>query len=313
MLNNDHKFKRPLLLGGGGFIGSHLTAEMGRLGFDPIVVDRNSIPNFKGTFIQSELDSESHLQDLIDLRSVDIVYLLAWSSRPGDADLNPIQDLSRNVVSNLAWIEAIHQANPTCRIVFISTGGAIYGHGNSYPHKESDTLKPLGMYGYGKSVVESYLELCSRRSNLDYLVFRPANPYGPGQIPGTGQGIVATFLYKISRGLPIQVWGDGTIVRDYLYIDDLIAGLISAMKFELMDKRVFNLGAGHGYSINQLIVEMQNLVNEKIDVIYSDGRPVDVDQVVLDCSLASEHLNWSVKTSMSQGLFKTFDWIKSLP
>lgn len=313
MRSNDHRFKRPLLLGGGGFIGSHLATEMRRLGFDPIVIDKNSTTNFKGTFVESELNSETDLRDLVDLTSVDIVYLLAWSSRPGDADLNPILDLSRNVVSNLAWIEEIHQANPACRIVFISTGGAIYGHGNLYPHKESDALKPLGMYGYGKSLVESYLELCSRKSNLDYLVFRPANPYGPGQIPGMGQGVIATFLYKISRGLPIQVWGDGSIVRDYLYIDDLIAGLMSAMKFNSKNERVFNLGAGHGYSINQLIVEMQNLVNEKIDVIYTDGRMIDVDKVVLDTSLARDFLNWSARVPMKQGLLKTFDWIKSLP
>jgi UDP-glucose 4-epimerase len=171
----------------------------------------------------------------------------------------------------------------------------------SAPIDESHPTYPLCSYGIHKLVIEKYLQLNHRMHGLDYCVLRPPNLYGPRQRLDVAQGAVAVFLDRALRGKPIQVWGDGSAVRDYLFVGDAAEALLKAAAFE-GEPRLFNIGSGVGTSLNQLIKEIEALLGRPVPVEYSAARPLDVPANVLDASLARRHLGWVPRTSLAEGL-----------
>jgi UDP-glucose 4-epimerase len=196
------------------------------------------------------------------------------------------------------------------KLVFVSSGGTVYGVPHSTPVAEDHPTDPLSSYGIHKLTVEKYLALAHRLHGLDYRIVRPANLYGPRQRLDIAQGAVAVFLDRALRDQPIQIWGDGSVVRDYVYVADAVDAMLKAASFEGA-QRIFNLGSGKGASLNQLVAEIEQLLGRPVKVEHSEARVLDVPVNVLDASLAERLLGWRASTPLREGLRRTCEWLRA--
>lgn len=305
---------RYLILGGGGFIGSHLCERLINLGHKVRIFERpgplgsahlkhESLEWYKGDFTNSKDVSEA-------IKDCEIVFHLISTTLPKSSNENPIYDVESNVIGTLHLLEAALREKIR-KVIFISSGGTVYGTPRSIPLEENHPCDPLCSYGISKLAIEKYLYLYNVLHGLDYCVLRVANPYGERQKPNASQGAVAAFLHKVVHRQPIEVWGDGSVVRDYIYIGDVIDALLKAANYQ-GNQHLFNIGSGKGLSLREMIAEMQKLVDEPINVKYLPGRPFDVPISVLGISRAQADLNWQPQTPFAEGLRLTFQWIKSI-
>ena len=297
-----------LVLGGAGFIGSHLAEALLQAGhrvriFDrphldrlPAFLQRGEFEVFTGDFLNPRTLSPA-------LEGSEIVFHLVSTTLPKTSNDNPMYDVESNVMGTLRLLELCRQQGVR-KVVFASSGGTVYGVPRSVPIDESHPTDPICSYGIHKLAIEKYLQLNHRVHGLDYCVVRPANLYGPRQRLDIAQGAVAVFLDRALRGKPIQVWGDGSVVRDYLYVGDAAEALLKAAAFE-GEPRLFNIGSGAGTSLTQLIKEIEALLGRAVPVEYTAARSLDVPANVLDASLARRHLGWAPRTSLAEGLRRT--------
>jgi UDP-glucose 4-epimerase len=156
--------------------------------------------------------------------------------------------------------------------------------------------------------------LYHRIHGLDYVVARVSNPYGEFQNPYAKQGAIGVFLGNIVQGQPITIWGDGEVVRDYVYIKDAVKALVLAAEYDAGpdEPRVFNVGYGSGHSLNDIIAEIKKVVDMPVEVKYTPSRAVDVPVNVLDISRATRHLEWHPNTELARGLAQTWKWVKQI-
>ena len=297
-----------LVLGGAGFIGSHLAEALLQAGhrvriFDrphldrlPAFLQRGEFEVFTGDFLNPRTLSPA-------LEGSEIVFHLVSTTLPKTSNDNPMYDVESNVMGTLRLLELCRQQGVR-KVVFASSGGTVYGVPRSVPIDESHPTDPICSYGIHKLAIEKYLQLNHRLHGLDYCVLRPANLYGPRQRLDIAQGAVAVFLDRALRGKPIQVWGDGSVVRDYLYVGDAAEALLKAAAFE-GEPKLFNIGSGAGTSLTQLIKEIEALLGRAVPVEYTAARSLDVPANVLDASLARRHLGWAPRTSLAEGLRRT--------
>lgn len=304
--------RRVMLLGGSGFIGTHLAHRLIEEGIEPVVVDwvRPAIPEVE--YHAAEMRTVADLTPGL-LESVEAVVLLAWTTKPQAANKAPAYDLESNVFAGLHFLDGLIALKRPPRVIFVSTGGAVYGVPDVLPTPETACTRPIGAYGIGKLAFEHYLDLYRRIHGLDTLVVRPGNPYGEGQDPAASQGAVGVFLGKVARNEAIHIWGDGGVIRDYLHIRDLAGGLRACLDYRPVAvdaPRVFNLGSGVGVTLIDLLAKIEAVTGKKADVHFEPARAVDVPAIVLDCSLARDLLAWHAETPLEQGLASTWAWVR---
>ena len=303
---------RVLVLGGNGFIGSHLVDKLLEEGHYVRVFDRSEEhyrkPLSSVEYILAEFGNRGLLAE--SLEGIDIVFHLISSTLPKTSNDDPVFDIQSNVVETLFLLEQCVLIKIK-KIIFISSGGCVYGYPQSLPVKEDHQTDPICSYGIGKLAIEKYLYLYKKLYNLDYTILRVSNPFGSRQNPFGTQGVISVFLGKVSKNECIQIWGDGRVVRDYLYIDDLVEALIIAVNRNTTD-HIFNIGSGDGKSINEIIIAIKSVTGCDFKVIYKDSRACDIPKIYLDISKVSNELNWHPKTSMEKGVEKTWEFIKSI-
>jgi UDP-glucose 4-epimerase len=303
-----------LVLGGAGFIGSHLAEALAQQGrrvriFDRPHVDRLPLfPRVKGfeVFTGDFLNPQALA---LALDGTEVVFHLVSTTLPKSSNENPVYDIESNVLGSLRLLELCRERGVR-KLVFVSSGGTVYGVPRTTPVAEDHPTEPISSYGIHKLVIEKYLALAHRLHGLDYRVVRPANLYGPRQRLDIAQGAVAVFLDRALRDQPIQIWGDGSVVRDYVYIADAVDAMLKAASFE-GPQRIFNLGSGKGVSLNELVAEIEKLLGRRIKVEHSEARLLDVPVNVLDASLAEAHLGWRASTSLGEGLRRTCEWMRA--
>jgi UDP-glucose 4-epimerase len=241
----------------------------------------------------------------------DVVYHLLWTTTAIHevANRDPAADVQANLLPTIHLIEACRAAGAG-RLVFTSSGGTVYGRTQTAPIPESHPTNPVSAYGVSKLAVEKYLQLFHHLHNLDYAIIRPSVPYGPYQNPLARQGAAAVFLYRVAKGLPLTIWGDGSVTRDYFYIADLVDALILAGSQPLGSERIFNIGGAEEVSLNQLIAYVEATVGRKAAVAYQPARDFDAPRVLLDTSHAQSVLGWQPKALMKDGLAKTWEWMQ---
>jgi UDP-glucose 4-epimerase len=309
------KSSRPechLILGGSGFIGRHVATLLARQGHEVIVAGRSaSKPAFASDIDElikwRRFDLECPQWDSL-IEGASVIHHYAWSSVPASANDDPTLDLSTNVVSTLGLLQAMRKngRQAPARLVFASSGGTVYGRPLRLPVAEDHPLNPITAYGAAKAAVEMYLGTYRDLYGLDCRVARLANPFGAGQNLAKGLGAVTTFLHLALCHQPIVVWGDGEIIRDFIYIPDVAAGLVELANAESTDGHwIFNIGSGRGISLKGVIAELESKLGHRLDVSYKEGRSFDVPVSVLDISLIRETLGWRPLMSFSEGMTKT--------
>ncbi len=177
---------------------------------------------------------------------------------------------------------------------------------------ETHPADPVCSYGIAKLAIEKYLGLYHYLYGIDYCILRVANPFGEGQRVVSSQGAVAVFLHRALKNELIEVWGDGSVVRDYVYIGDVVDAFLKAMDYT-GSPRTFNIGSGRGYSLNELLEIIESLIGHPVPRIYKEARTLDVPVNVLDISSARECLNWQPRTLLKDGLMKTLEWMRKQP
>ncbi|TAN64844.1 MAG: NAD-dependent epimerase/dehydratase family protein [Methylobacter sp.] len=306
--------KRFLILGGAGFIGSHLCDALLSEGHFVKVFDRLGIQPYRVfteqehiEWIQGDFVSAADIEQAVD--GCHVVFHLVSSTLPKSSNDDPIYDVESNVVATLRLLDAARHAGVE-KIVFVSSGGTVYGIPQFIPICEKHPTDPVSSYGIGKLTIEKYLHLYHILHGLDYAVLRVANPFGERQRANAAQGAVAVFMNRAIHNQPIEIWGDGSVVRDYIYIADVVDALMKAA-FDGGKERLFNIGSGQGKSLNDILTAIEVLLNRAVARTYLAGRAFDVPANVLDITHAQKHLAWSPQVPFEKGLEYTFRYLSN--
>jgi UDP-glucose 4-epimerase len=306
---------RGLVIGGNGFIGSHLVDRLAADGSDVAVLDVRE-PRFDpmpptARFIRGRADDESVLREA--LADVEVVFHLAWGTIPEVSERDPAADVQANLVPTIHVLDACQRAGIR-RFVFTSSGGTVYGPARQLPIPETHPREPITAYGITKLAAEQHVQTFCGAHGLDYAILRPSTPYGPRQNPLGRQGAVSIFLYRIARGLPIALWGDGSTTRDYFFVTDLVQALVACASAELREHRIFNIGGGVEVSLRRLVEIAEAVVGKKASVTVEAARSFDVPRLALDTRLARQELGWTPTTQLAEGMHSTWQWIsRALP
>ncbi len=294
-----------LLLGGGGFIGTALARKLTAEGRRVYVVAPNvpaAIPSVH--FVQGGLDSPELLGKL--LPHCGTVIHLASATTPGNSADHPARELE-NLAPSLRLLEAL-QSHPECHLIFFSSGGTLYGNPLRLPVQEDDPVAPLSYHGAGKAALEAFFHAFRQRGH-SVTILRPSNAYGPGQVLKSGFGLIRTMLEHARHGTPLEIWGDGENVRDFIYIDDVAEACARFIALP-EDSCTYNVGSGKGYSIRQVQRIVEQVTGAELKTVYHSARGVDVREVVLDIARLDSRLAWRPQTSLEEGVWRTWNWFR---
>jgi UDP-glucose 4-epimerase len=299
---------RAVILGAAGFIGINLSHTLAAQGWEVICFDHITSPNWPLSAKIIVGDFEKMPAALLESMEDATVFHLISSCRPSATTEKAADEVAYDLISTINYLELCRDR--ALRWVFISSGGTVYGHTEENALLESAGTQPICTYGLVKLSIEQYFSLYKKIHNIDYVVVRLANPYGPWQRPLIGQGLVATLIYKALNGESIEVWGSGENVRDYIYIDDAIEGILAAAQ-NGQSGEIYNVGTGKGTSINELIGMMREALSLEITFNYAEARNVDVKRNVLDNKKLSRRTGWKPVVNFDVGVQRSADWIKT--
>lgn len=293
--------KHVLILGGTGFLGQNLAQYLGNRGYQIGILGRSMFPERKNgdfKFYLSTLKDISNFNELVC--GYDCIVHMVSASIPGKTI--PLLDLSEVIEPTIRLLDAcVKQCIP--KIIFFSSGGTVYGIPKSIPIKEDSSLCPISSYGVHKVALEKYFQFYSYSYGLNVQILRLSNPYGRYQKPFARQGLIATILGHYFLGEPIEIWGDGGDVRDYIYIDDVITAIEKTILYDGKEC-IFNIGAGKGYSVNQVISVIQDILGTPLMCKKVEARKQDVPCNILDIGKARRELQWRPNTSLENGITK---------
>lgn len=302
-----------LVLGGAGFIGSHVVDALLEHGHDVRIFDRQNIstrnivqalPRVK--LVGGDFLNEDDLRSAIE--GIDTVVHLVGTTLPKSSNDNVVYDIETNVIGTVTLLDLAKQAGVR-KIVFASSGGTVYGLPQALPIPETHPTEPICSYGITKLIIEKYLHLYYYLYGLEYTVLRIANPYGERQNPASGQGAVTTFLWKTLRSETISIWGDGTVARDYLYIGDLVSVFMTAIEGKT-PSRLYNIGSGVPHTLIELLEIVEAITGQTPVVQYTSSRKLDVPVNFLDIARARKELLWKPQVSMEEGMARTWAWLQ---
>ena len=306
---------RCLVLGGTGFIGSHLVDALLALGYRVRCFGRTHGVFPPGNAVRHDARFEMIYGDFMHeadvaaaLRDCDVCFHLVSTTLPKSSNADPIFDITSNVLGTVRLLTHAVEFGLK-KIVFVSSGGTIYGIPERLPIPETHPTNPVCSYGITKLTIEKYLGLFHQLHGLDYSVLRIANPFGERQRVHASQGAIAVFMGKVLCGEPVEIWGDGSIVRDYIHIGNVIDALLAAMT-RPTHEHIFNVGSGQGQSVNDILDAIERVTGRTARRVYLPGRPFDVPRSVLSIDLARTALGWSPKIDFECGLRRFARWIE---
>jgi UDP-glucose 4-epimerase len=292
---------RAVVTGGAGFIGSNLVDSLLARGDDVTVVD--NLSSGKREFVDSNATfCEQDVRDELSFDGAEVVFHLAAQADVQTSMKRPELDADVNVVGTVRVLEAARAAG--ARVVFSSTGGAIYGE-CPVPAVEDRELEPLSPYGIAKLCGENYLGGWNRIHGSGHVVLRFANVYGPRQDSGLEGGVVAIFLERMARDEETRIFGDGSQMRDFVFVGDVVDALLAAAGHE---GGIFNVGSGRATSIRELHTACAAVAGASDTPRFEEARLGDVLRSVLDVSRIERELGWRAQTTLDEGLRQTWEW-----
>ena len=290
-----------LLIGGAGFIGSNIVMGLLNKG-DEIHVcepENANIHRIVGMNVDIHRCSLRNVEDISQIISdngIDVVVHLVSTLIPGSSYDDYKNEYLNMIFPSIELMEIC--AEQGVKFVFFSSGGTIYGNRNDvYPFIEDDPIAPISYYGWSKQMMENSILFLHRTKGLDYLIIRPSNPYGHGQNLYGKQGLVAVAIGRILRNEPVEVWGDGSAVRDYIYIDDLVKIFVRLIKGGIKNTTL-NIGSGRGYSVNDVLAFLKIVSGKDIRIEYQNPRPMDVSRIVLDTQKLRSIIDYEITPFM---------------
>ena len=302
---------QAVVTGASGFIGSHLVDGLLSAGYRVKALGRH-LPGLIAPSAQTHPNLSLVSVSLADrlalqqaLEGSELVFHLASGSLPQSSNRDPHADVQVNLLGTLNLLEAARLTGVK-RLVMVSSGGTVYGIPQAVPIPETHPTDPICSYGITKLAMEKYVTLYRQLHGLEGVVLRVANPFGPRQRLDAAQGVVPVFLGKALRHEPLQIWGDGSTVRDFLDVADVVAALLAVVRYNGAES-LFNIGSGQGLSLNQLIALLEQQLNRSLDVQYLPFRGCDVPTNVLCIDRAKEALNWAPKIPVADGLRRLCD------
>ena len=297
---------RALVTGGAGFIGSNLVDALIERGDSVEIVDNLSSGKHENVNAQARLhvlDVREPLDGLFAELRPDVCFHLAAQADVRVSVERPDFDAEVNVVGTVRVLEAARSAGS--RIIFASTGGAIYGECGE-PATEADERRPLAPYGAAKLAGEEYLLAYQRLYGMNNVVLRFGNVFGPRQDPYGEAGVVAIFLKRLRDGDTCRIFGDGKQERDYVYVGDVVEAVLAAAE---VAGGVFNVGTGRATSVLELYELCRRVAGSEAVAELAPARPGELQRSVLDIGKAEDELGWRPQTGLEEGLRRTWDWI----
>jgi UDP-glucose 4-epimerase len=299
-----------LITGGFGFIGSetalalcndHNVSIITRSKNIPILLEGviHKIKIFNGSF------DEQNLLDSI-LPDINLIIHTACTTVPENSTINPVHDIETNVISTIKLLES-SKKHGVKKIIYLSSGGVVYGNTNEKIINELHPTNPISSYGVTKLMNEKYIQYYSILYNIDYTIFRIANAFGPNQSGKNNQGVIAHWLKKCKENEPLEIWGNENIVRDYIYIDDIVNAITTSINEKT--NGIYNIGTGNGVSLIKLAETILEIIPTKsaIKTVKSNSRLFDIEYNNLDCTLFISKSSWKSKVSLKEGILKSYN------
>ncbi len=300
-----------LVTGGAGFVGSHLIEQLLAEENEIVCLDdfstgkRTNIAKFADriSIVEGDIRNPQLVRNAV--KGVESVFHLAAQISVNRSTKEPLFDASVNIEGAINLFEAVRQSSAK-KIVYVSTGGAIYGEPDVLPASEDTIEDPISPYGISKLVAEKYLKWFYDVYGLSYSIIRPANIYGPRQDPLGEAGVISIFLGRIKDNNPVEIFGDGRDSRDYVYVKDISNICIKAMNSNKKD--IYNAGTGKQTNLLELVEIIERVTKSHVKKEFSSPRPGDVKHIYLDASKAREELNWVPSTDLELGISNTWKW-----
>lgn len=297
-----------LVTGGAGFIGSNIVDKYLEAGHRVIVADNLSTGhrrnlNPEAIFYETDIRTPE-LEEIFRKHNIDIVNHLAAQIDIRKSLADPLNDASVNIIGGINLLNMAKKYEIK-KLIYSSTGGAMYGEPVYLPADEQHPVRPFAAYGASKHALEHYIELYNDLYSLDYTVFRYANVFGPRQDPLGEAGVIAIFIGKMQEGETPLIFGDGNQTRDFVYIDDVVQANLIAL--EKGSSEIFNIGTGRETTVNEVYETIRELIPGAPEVKYEPARPGEIYRICLDSSKAKKMLGWEPKTDFREGMKITID------
>ena len=311
---------RAVITGGAGFIGSHVADRFLDEGYAVEIIDdlsngkRSNVP--AGATLHSISVTSPEAAAIVRDGRFDVLVHLAAQMDVRRSVADPVFDATTNILGILNLLEAVKASGRRTRVVFTSTGGAIYGDFTDPPNFETFPKDPESPYAISKLASEYYLAYYGRLHAMDHVSVRFGNVYGPRQDPHGEAGVVAIFCNRILEGKPLTIYGDGEQTRDYVYVGDVANAVWRGATFDLppagtLDTRSFNVGTGIGTSVIELARLLQEAAGSDAEIHFAPPRPGEQRESFLNIDKARGELGWEPGVSLAEGLARTFAWAEA--
>lgn len=303
------------VLGGLGFMGSHISRALVRRGERVRIFDRLYASHALVADIESQVEivegDINRAGDVIEaVHDAGTVIHLVHTTVPGSSMADPAFDITSNVAASAAWLARLSETNVR-RILYFSSGGTVYGVPRAPLIDEEHPTDPISSYGITKLAVEKYVAMYGALSGVEHRILRPSNVYGEGQRLHIGQGVIGILADRALRGEPVEIWGTGESLRDYLHVEDLVAATLALLDYD-GPEHVFNVSSGRGQSVLDIVRIVGEQSGIKPEIVFQPARGFDVPVNVLDPSRLHVATGWRAAVPLEEGVARTIEWIKAL-
>jgi UDP-glucose 4-epimerase len=299
-----------LVIGAGGFIGQHLVRRLANDGRQVIAVTRRT-----GLFEHPQVRWSAEETPSVDswralLAEVGTVAYLASVSTPAGSAGRPVAEAA-SLMHLLTLLEAL-QAYPQVRVVYTSSAGSLYTSARSVASAETDPIGPRSYHGANKAAAEFFIGSWCAQFGGTATILRPSNVYGPGQLTSRGFGVIPNAFWHMRHASSMDVWGDGSQTRDYVYVDDLVDLCVAATTQGDSGMAIYNAASGHSTSLNELFLVMEDVSGVPLSRAYHEQRATDATRVAVDASKAHARFGWTARTPLREGIKETWRWYRSI-
>lgn len=305
--------KNVLIIGSTGFIGKNILEQFyGKDDYKVYLLAKSSSDIAKRYFqcdfikvFEMDLCDTQLIENVLQQYNIEIIIHLASRLIPSSTKDDFFKEMENVILPTYRLIDYLGKRN--IKLIFFSSGGTIYGKTDAENINEKHALQPINYYGYSKLLIENYIQFSHRTHELRYLILRPSNVYGKYQRLEAKQGFISVSIKKILDNFPIEIWGDGSTIRDFIYVED-VAKLTKKFVDLNIENKTVNVGSGKGISLNHIIELLMSILERDIKVKYKDKRDVDIDKMILDTSFLQSLVSFE-PTRLEEGIRK---FIKSL-